>query len=459
MTSTGPAIKGMLTRDALVRLAQRGEIDTVLVVLTDMYGRPMGKRLDAGFFIEEVVVSGTHSCDALLASDMEMEPVSGYDFSDWSRGFGDMHLVPDLETLRVASWLDRTAMVQCDVYTNEDGHEPVSVAPRAMLRRQVDRATAMGFEVFAGSELEFYAFTDSYRAAASAGYAGLERSGWYNADYGVLQGARDEALSGAVRRHLRDSGVPVESSKAEAGSGQHEINVQFADVLTMADRHAVYKQCVKEVAEGLGVSVTFMAKFDNDHNGSSCHLHVSLRRDGEPAFADGDGRSNTFRWFLGGWMAHAAEFMPFYAPTVNSYKRYRPGSWAPTELAWAEDNRTTAFRVVGRGESLRIECRLPGADCNPYLAYTAVLASGLDGIERQIEPPEALKGSGYSASGLPALPLTLREGSASFRESDFVKKALGEDVAAHYAHFFESEQAAFDEAVTDWERRRYFERI
>lgn len=463
MTSSEPAIKGMLTRNALAQLVNEGQIDTVVVGFADLYGRLMGKRFDADFFIEQTVEHGTHGCDYLLAVDIDMEPVPGYGFANWAKGYGDIHLSPDMNTLRVASWLDKTAMVQCDVHLPEtkdpETHRLVPIAPRSMLQKQLDHAKALGFEVFAASELEYYVFKDSYAKAARAGYADLERAGWYDEDYSLLQGTRGEALHGAVRRHLRDSGVPVETSKGEAGLGQHELNVRYSELLTMADRHVVYKQCLKEVAEGLGMSVTFMAKFAEGHNGSSCHIHLSLRKNGEAAFANGHGQSDVFRWFLGGWMAHAYEFMPFYAPNVNSYKRYQSGSWAPTGLAWAFDNRTVGFRVVGTGDSLRIECRLPGADCNPYLAYTAALASGLDGIENSIEPPTMLDGDGYTSTEIMGLPTTLREANEAFCKSKFVRQSLGEDVVQHYAHFFETEQEAFDVAVTDWERRRYFERI
>ena len=463
MTSSEPAIKGMLTRNALAHLVNEGEIDTVVVGFTDLYGRLMGKRFDADFFIEQTVEHGTHGCDYLLAGDIDMEPVPGYGFANWAKGYGDIHLSPDMNTLRVASWLDRTAMVQCDVHLPEspdsETHRLVPIAPRSMLRKQMDRAKALGFEAFAASELEYYVFKDSYADAARAGYADLERAGWYDEDYSLLQGTRGEALNGAVRRHLRDSGVPVETSKGEAGLGQHELNVRYSELLTMADRHVVYKQCLKEVAEGLGVSVTFMAKFAEGHNGSSCHIHLSLRKNGEATFADGDGQSDVFRWFLGGWMAHAYEFLPFYAPNVNSYKRYQSGSWAPTGVAWAFVYRSVGFRVVGTGDSLRIECRLPGADCNPYLAYTAALASGLDGIENSIEPPSMLDGDGYTSSEIMELPTTLREANEAFCTSEFVRQSLGDDAVQHYGHFFETEQGAFDVAVTDWERRRYFERI
>jgi glutamine synthetase len=316
----------------------------------------------------------------------------------------------------------------------------------------------------AGSELEYYIFNNSYRQAAATGYASLEPAGWYLEDYHVLQGSREENLNGAVRRHLSNSGIPVECSKGEWGKGQHELNVRYSDALTMADRHAIFKQCFKEVADLLGVSVTFMAKPDAAQAGSSCHLHCSLWRDGRNIMA-GDSElgpvrcSDEFRWFLGGWIAHVPEFMPFYAPTVNSYKRFRPGSWAPTRLAWSHDNRTASFRVVGSGPSLRIECRIPGADCNPYLCFAAALASGLDGIARKTEPPPIFEGDVYAAKSLPPVPATLRDATALFESSQFVAEALGSDVAGHYAHFFRTEQESYDAAVTDWERKRYFEQI
>ncbi len=462
---------GMLTLDELTRSVEEGTVDTVLVVFTDLYGRLMGKRFDAGFFVDDAVTGGTHGCDYLLTVDMEMEPVPGYRFANWERGYGDVHLVPDIDTLRVANWLDRTAMVLCDIETeteNEDGdgshHQPVAVAPRSLLRRQIDRAGQLGFSAQAASELEYFIFNDSYRDAAAKGYAGLESAGWYIEDYHALQGSREEAFNGAVRRHLNRSGVPVENSKGEWGLGQHELNVRYADILTMADRHVVYKQCLKEVADQMGISVTFMAKPHADQAGSSCHVHLSLWADGQNAFAGG-GRfgpvhcTDEFRWFLGGWLVHLPELMVFYAPTVNSYKRYQPGSWAPTRIAWSYDNRTAGFRVVGRGPSLRIESRVPGADCNPYLVYAASLASGLDGIANRIEPPDVFEGDVYAAEELPHVPRTLRDATDLFEQSHFARNTFGNDVVDHYTHFFRTEQAAFDHAVTDWERKRYFERI
>jgi len=456
-------ISGMLSLEQLQQLVSSEAIETVLVVFTDHYGRFMGKRFDGDYFLEEVASHGTHGCDYLLTTDMEMEPVPGYRFASWEKGYGDFHLVPDLSTLRVANWLDKTAMVLCDV-EDERAHELVPVAPRSILHRQVERAAEMGYEAMAGSELEYFVFLDSYRQAAGKGYNRLEPVGWYIEDYHVLQGTREEVLHAVVRRHLKRSGVPVEGSKGEWGLGQHEMNVRYADVLTMADRHCVFKQCMKEVADQLGLSVTFMAKYAADGAGSSCHLHLSLWQDGYNTFP-GDNVvgpvhcSYAFRWFLGGWIAHVPELMVFYAPAINSYKRYQAGSWAPTRLAWSFDNRTAGFRVVGGGASLRIECRIPGADCNPYLAYAAALASGLDGIANQIEPPPIFEGDVYAAQEVPHVPRTLREATDLFERSEFVRQALGTAVVEHYGHFYRTEQEAYDRAVTDWERKRYFERV
>ena len=456
-------LRGMLSLERLRELVAQDQIETVIVGCTDHYGRLIGKRYDAEMFVDDTITHGTHGCDYLLTTDMEMEPVPGYTFANWELGYGDFHLVPDMTTLRIASWLDKTALVLCDV-KSEKTHDLVAVAPRTILRQQLAGAKKLGFESFAASELEYYLFTNSYRNAQQQGFANLEPAGWYLEDYHILQGTRTEGFNAAARRHLKHSGVPVETSKGEWGLGQHELNVRYAEALEMADRHVVYKQCLKEVAEAQGLSVTFMAKFASDRAGSSCHIHFSLWRDGQNAFA-GDNEfgpvkcSDTFRHFLGGWIAHVPDVMPFYAPTVNSYKRYVDGSWAPTRLAWSYDNRTGGFRVVGRGSSLRIECRIPGADANPYLAFAASLASGLDGIANQIEPPDCFVGDIYAAQHLPRVPYTLAEATNNFAQSEFAKRAFGADVVEHYTHFFRTEQRAFDAAVTDWERKRYFERI
>lgn len=455
--------KGMLSLEQLQSQVQAETIETIIVAFTDHYGRLVGKRFDAEFFLESAVKDGTHGCDYLLTTDMEMEPIPGYDFANWELGYGDFHLVPDLNTLRIASWLEKTALVLCQL-ENDKTHQPIAEAPRSILHQQLQQAQALGFDCAAASELEYYLFEDSYRGAFEQHYHDLKPAGWYLEDYHILQGSRTEKFTAAARKHLKHSGVPVENSKGEWGLGQHELNVRYAEVMEMADRHVVYKQCLKELADQMGISVTFMAKYHEERAGSSCHIHVSLWKDGKNAFV-GDQRfgpvegSDIFRWFLGGWMAHVPDVMPFYAPTVNSYKRYVDGSWAPTRLAWSYDNRTAGFRVVGKGASLRIECRIPGADCNPYLAFAAALAAGLDGIKNRIEPPAIFEGDIYEAKDLDRVPFTLGEAIEQFKHSSFAKAAFGEAVVQHYTHFFETEQKAYQAAVTDWERKRYFERI
>lgn len=463
---------GHLTPEDLATLVSDGQVDTVVVGFTDPYGRLAGKRYDAGVFLEEVATAGTHGCDYLLTADMEMEPVPGYAFANWAKGYGDVHLVPDLGTLRRADWLDRTAIVLCDVH-GRSGNEPVAVAPRSVLRRQVDAAAAQGFTVKAATELEYYLYRSTYAEAAARGYRSLDPAGWYLEDYQLLPGARTEDVNAEIRRHLSRSGIPVESSKGEWGAGQHELNVRYADALEMADRHVLFKQCLKETADRHGASITFMAKVAADQAGSSCHVHLSLWRgdtnafaaDGEPA--EGSDRpspgsiscTDEFRWFLAGVLAHLPEVMVCYAPTVNSYKRYVDGSWAPTRIAWSYDNRTAGVRVVGAGPSLRIECRVPGADCNPYLALAGLLASGLGGIADRAEPPAAFDGDAYRAVDLQHVPRSLDEATEGFAGSAFTKAAFGTDVVEHYTHFFRTESGAFSAAVTDWERARYFERI
>ncbi|HEU5084267.1 MAG TPA: glutamine synthetase family protein [Acidimicrobiales bacterium] len=442
---------GLLSVDDLRAAVAGGAIDTVICAFPDAYGRLLGKRLDAGFFLDDPE-HGTHACDYLFTVDMEMEPIDGYDFASWDQGYGDVHLVPDLSTLRRCSWLDRTALVLCDA---ELDHEPVRIAPRSVLAAQVENASALGYRAMAASELEYFLYRDRYADAASRDYRGLRPAGWYIEDYHLLQAARTEDVNGALRRHLAASGIPVESTKGEWGRGQHEVNIRYCDVADMADRHAVLKHACKEIADGLGSAITFMAKPDAGEAGSSAHLHLSLWRGDVNVFASDE----TFRHFLGGWMAHAAELMVCWAPTVNSYKRYQLQSWAPTALAWSPDNRTAGFRIVGEGPAKRIECRIPGADVNPYLAYAAALASGLDGVANGTEPPASFHGDAYATVDLPPLPRSLGEAVEAFDRSDFARRAFGDDVVDHYVHFFRTEVEQFAAAVTDWERRRYFERI
>lgn len=452
----------MLSREELATLVERGEIETVLTVFPDMYGRLMGKRIQGGFFLEQIADGGMHACDYLLACDMEMDVIPGYKYTSWETGYGDFHCVPDLSTLRRAAWLPRTALVICDLL---DHHEkPVEVSPRRMLQRQLERAREAGFTVMGGTEIELYVFDDSFAEARSKNYHDLKPMGTYNEDYHILQGTKEEELVGAIRRHLDDSGVPIEFSKGEAGLGQQEINLRYSEALVQADRNVIYKHAAKEIAWAQGKSVTFMAKWDEKHTGSSAHVHVSLwDRDGKNVFP-GDHKigpvegSDTFRWFLGGWIKHARAVTACYAPYVASYKRYQSRSWAPTAIAWSYDNRTAGFRVVGRGPSLRVECRIPGADANPYILYAAALAAGLDGIRNRIEPPEIFQGDLYAAAELPKVPGTLREAISELERSDMAKEAFGEDVFEHYLHFLRTEQRKFDEVVTCWERSRYFER-
>jgi glutamine synthetase len=454
----------MLTRAELAHAAERGEIETVLTVFPDLYGRLLGKRITARFFQEQVAEHGMHACDYLLACDMEMDPVPGYAFTSWETGYGDFHCRPDFATLRRASWLPGTALVLCDLFTSE-GHAPVEVAPRRILRRQLELARAAGFTVMAGSEIELYLFNETYESARSKEYHHLRTAGDYVEDYHLLQGTKEEELVGAIRRALETSGIPVEFSKGEWGPGQQEINLEYSEALVQADRNVIYKHAAKEIAHAQGKSLTFMAKWDERLAGSSMHLHLSLwDQTGEASRFEGKERagpvaaSDTFRWFLGGWMAHARELAVCYAPYPTSYKRFQARSFAPIGIAWSYDNRTAGFRVVGHGPSLRIECRIPGADANPYLAYAASLAAGLDGIEKRIEPPPPFSGDVYPSRDLPRIPTTLREAIREFEQSQLARAAFGEAVVEHYFHFFRTEQRKFDEVVTCWERARYFER-
>jgi glutamine synthetase len=454
----------MLDAETLRQMIADEQIETVLVVFPDMYGRLMGKRLNARFFIDEALHHATHACDYLLASDMEMDPIPGYEFTSWAKGYGDIRLIPDLKTLRLTSWLEKTALVICDVL-EEDDDALIEVAPRTILRRQVERAAKQNYLAMGASELELYVFKDSYAEAARKQYVDLEPIGNYIEDYHILQGTKEEFVIGAIRHHLDHSGIPVESSKGEWGPGQQEINLRYADFLEMADRHCLYKHAAKEIALQKNCSITFMAKWDARYAGSSMHLHASLwdKTGTKPVFPGEEKlgpllASPIFRWFLGGWLAHIREIFAFYAPYPTSYKRYLAGSFAPTAIAWSYDNRTCAFRIVGHEASLRIECRAPGADANPYLAFAATLAAGLDGIEKKIEPPPIFTGDAYSAQNLTRVPASLLEAVKELESSAWARLAFGDQVIDHYLHFFRTEQRKFDAVVTSWERARYFER-
>jgi glutamine synthetase len=442
----------MLSLDELRTEVESGAIDTVVAAFTDMQGRLMGKRAQAEYFLAESVEHGLEGCNYLLALDMEMDPQPGYAMASWERGYGDFHLTPDFATLRRIPWLESTALVLCDVDW-EDG-SPVVASPRQVLRRQIERARAIGFEPMFGSELEFYLLKESYAAAHAKHYRDLTPSVPYILDYHVLATSYDEPFIHRIRRGMQGAGIPVESSKGEAWPGQHEINFRFSDALTMADNHTVYKNGAKELAQQEGCSITFMAKPDHTWIGNSCHVHASLWRDGANAFDDDDA---LFGSFLAGWIACAKELALFLAPTINSYKRYAAGSWAPTTLAWGHDNRTCAFRVVGHGASKRVETRVPGGDVNPYLAFAALIAAGLFGLEQGLEAPPPLEGNAYE-SDAERFPSTLREAIAALERSDAARAAFGDAVVEHYLNYGRIEQRLFDEAVTCWERERLFER-
>ncbi|MGW4897727.1 glutamine synthetase family protein [Kitasatospora sp. NPDC004240] len=447
-----------LTLDELRTRVADGSVDTVVLAMTDMQGRLQGKRLAARHFLADVVPHAAEACGYLLAVDVDMNTVDGYELSSWEGGYGDLVLRPDLTTLRDVPWHPATVMVQCDV-AHHDG-TPVTVSPRQVLRRQLDRLAAHGWQAQAATELEFIVFRDTYEQAWEQDYAHLTPANQYNVDYSLLGTGRIEPLLRRLRNDMAGAGLNVESAKGECNLGQHEIAFRYADALTTCDDHVVYKTGAKEIAAQEGCSLTFMAKYD-EREGNSCHVHLSLRDpQGAPVFA-GDrphGFSRTMEHFLAGQLACLADFALLLAPTVNSYKRYVPGSFAPTAIAWGRDNRTCALRVVGHGPSLRFENRAPGGDVNPYLALAALIAAGLHGVEQRLELEPEFTGNAY-ASDAPRVPGHLRDAIAAFEGSAAAEAAFGKDVVRHYAHAGRVELAAYDRAVTDWERRRGFERL
>ena len=450
----------MLTLKELAGEAQAGAIDTVVTAFTDMQGRLFGKRIDAGYFLDEVADHGVEGCNYLLALDMEMDPVPGYELANWEQGYGDFGIAPDISTLRRVPWLDRTALVLCDVL-NHDG-SPVKPSPRQVLIAQYERASELGYTPLFASELEFYLYKQSYAEAHERDYRDLTPTIPYILDYHILATTMDEQYLGPIRRGMQGAGIPIEFSKGEAWYGQHEVNTRYADAITSADRHAIYKNGVKEIAFLNGISATFMAKPSEKDIGSSCHIHSSLvgAGDGRSVFVEGDSSEETdlFRHYLGGLRARLRELALFVAPSVNSYKRYASESWAPTSISWGRDNRTCGFRIVGHGQSRRVECRIPGADVNPYLGYAALLAAGLDGIANRTDPGPELVGNAYEAGGAEAFPSSLREAVELWEGSDFARAAFGEEVWRHYLNYGRTEQRLFDEVVTDYERVRMFER-
>jgi glutamine synthetase len=450
-TATGRA--PALSLDELRAAVAAGAIDTVLLALTDMQGRLQGKRLTATHFLDAVVEHGAEACNYLLAVDVEMNTVPGYAMSSWDRGYGDFEMRPDLDTLRLVPWHEGTALCLADLAWGD--HSPVVASPRQILRRQCDRLAERGLSAIGATELEFIVFKDTYEQAWHKGYRDLEPANLYNIDYSLLGTARVEPLIRRIRNAMAGAGLTVEDSKGECNYGQHEINFLYAPVLQTADQHSIYKNGAKEIAAQDAMAITFMAKYD-EREGSSCHIHLSLRRDdGSAVFAEDD---LAFERFLAGQLACLRELTLWYAPNVNSYKRFASQSFAPTAVAWGHDNRTCALRVVGHGASKRIELRLPGADVNPYLALSAIIAAGLHGMDAELalEPP--VGGSAYAADK-PHVPTTLREAHDLFASSAVAREAFGTEVVDHYLNNARVELAAFEAAVTDWERVRGFERL
>lgn len=455
-----------------------GKIDTVIVAFPDPFGRLVGKRFRGEIFLESVLKHGTHCCNYLLAVNMEMDPQDGFKVASWEAGFGDFALRPDLETLRRLPWQSGAALVICD-YVRADG-ELVKEAPRSLLRSQLARLKKLGFTCLCASELEFYLFNQTYHSAFAAGYRELQPSSDYRIDYHLMQPTRDEPLMRAIRNAMTAARVPVESSKGEWSRGQHEINFTCAEPLPMADMHVLFKQGVKEIAEQNGKAISFMAKYAPSEAGNSCHIHMSLWKGERNVFWAAPGQihgtrstkhpepkrkescaaaSPFFRHFLGGLMKYSPELCLFFAPTINSYKRYQPGSWAPTRMAWALDNRTVGFRVVGEEDAFRIENRMPGADANPYLAFAAMLAAGMAGLEEKLDCGQEYAGNAYVDPDLARLPASLADAAGLLEKSKLARAAFGQEVVAFYAHHAHLELEAFNNAVTDWEKARYFERI
>ncbi len=449
--------------EELRQLVQDGSVDTVIVAFADMQGRLLGKRVQAEAFREGVVDHGIHFCTYLLGTDMEMNTPGGFGLTSWKTGYGDWIARPDWSTMRVLPWLEGSAIVLCDVVDGETGVE-IPVSPRTVLRRQVERASALGYRVKAGTELEFYVLSDTFEGLAAKGWNDVRRVGYYNEDYHILQATKLEPLYRQIRNQLTSARIPVEFSKGEAAASQHEVNIRYDDVLETADRGVLFKNGAKEIAWQNGYGLTFMAKPHGGWSGSSGHLHLSLwdPKGERPLFPEDGahprGMSRTMRWFLGGMMKLQRELAFFVAPNVNSYKRYAVASWAPVHVVWGRDNRTAGFRIVGEGASLRIENRFPGGDMNPYLAYAATIGAGLWGIENEVEPPTELEGNGYEANDCDRMPRALYEAIDLLAGSEAAALIFGRDVVDHYLNAGRVEQAAYDSAVNAWERERYLER-
>ncbi len=454
-------MSGMLTVQDLDALVAKGAIDTVLVCMVDMQGRLIGKRFQAEYFLASAH-DETHACNYLLANDIDMEPVPGYQAASWDKGYGDFVMKPDLATLRRIPWLEGTALVLADVLDHH--HTDVPHSPRAILKKQIARLTAMKLRAFCASELEFYLFDESYESAATKRFHGLKTAGSYIEDYNILQTSKEEGVMRAVRKGLQGAGIPVENSKGEWGPGQEEINVRYADAIDMADRHVIIKNGIKEIAHLQGKSVTFMSKWRYDLAGSSSHIHMSLwdMAGKTPLFADPKGEfgmTEMMRHFVAGQIKYASDITVLLAPYINSYKRFQAGTFAPTKTIWSRDNRTAGFRLCGeKTKGIRIECRIGGADLNPYLAFAGLIAAGLAGIEEKLTLAPPFAGDAYAVRVLTDVPKTLREATECMAGSEFLRRALGSDVVEHYVHTARWEQMEYDRRVTDWELMRGFER-
>lgn len=448
------------TLDQLKADVKAGTIDTVLVAFPDMQGRLIGKRFQAEFFLDGAI-DETHGCDYLLANDIDMEPVPGYEAANWAKGYGDFVMKPDLTTLMKAAWLEGTAIILADLVDHHH-HEPIPHSPRAILKAQLKRLEKLGLTANFASELEFYLFDESFRSAWDKGYRNLTTAGYYIQDYHIFQTTKEEGVLRAMRRQLQASGIPVENSKGEWGPGQEELNVRYADALTMADRHVVMKNAMKEIAHSHGKAITFMAKWDFGLAGSSSHIHMSLAKGGKNAFVDSKdklGMSDLMKHFMQGLLTYAGDITYFLAPFINSYKRFQAGTFAPTKAIWSSDNRTAGFRLCGENtKGVRVECRIGGADLNPYLAYAALIAAGLKGVEDKLPLEPAFTGDAYVGEKLREVHKTLRDAVTAMQNSSMLREAFGEPVIGHYVHTGNWEQFEYDRRVTDWELKRGFER-
>jgi glutamine synthetase len=437
-----------------------GVIDTVIVAFPDMQGRLIGKRFQAEFFLEGAI-DETHACDYLMADDIDMEPVPGYAAASWEKGYGDFVMKPDIATLMRCTWLEGTALILADLIDHHH-HEPIPHAPRNILKAQLARLEKMGLTANFASELEFYLFDEDFRTIHEKGHRNLKTAGYYIEDYHIFQTTKEEGVMRALRKHLMASGIPVENSKGEWGPGQEEINVKYADALTMADRHVVLKNATKEIAHLQGKAVTFMAKWDFGLAGSSSHIHMSLAKGGKNVFVDAKdplGMAPIMKQFMAGLLTYAGDITYFLAPYINSYKRFQAGTFAPTKAIWSRDNRTAGFRLCGENtKGVRVECRIGGADLNPYLAYAALIAAGLAGIEERLTLEPVFTGDAYAAKKIREVHKTLRDATAALRKSKMLLAALGQNVIDHYVHTAEWEQFEYDRRVTDWELKRGFER-